>query len=62
MEGGLDIVDCLTDEESCQRSGICLTRSVWDKVSQAIKETLESINLEDLAKQIQEGDEPMYFI
>ncbi len=62
MEGGLDIVDCLSDDESCGRSGICLTRNVWDKVSRAIKETLEGINLEELSKQIQEGDEPMYFI
>lgn len=62
MEGGLDIVDCLTDEENCGRSGICLTRNVWEKVSQAIKETLSEINLYDLSRQVNKSDDPMYFI
>ncbi|MDC7235669.1 MAG: Rrf2 family transcriptional regulator [Spirochaetales bacterium] len=62
MEGGLDIVDCLSDEENCSRSGICLTRNVWDKVSTAIKETLEAINLAELSEQVNKSDDPMYFI
>lgn len=62
MEGGLDIVDCLSDEENCSRSEQCLTRAVWNKVSQAIKDTLSEINLSELSKQINKNKEPMYFI
>jgi len=62
MEGGLDIVDCLDDEKNCGRSGICITRNVWNKVSQAIKTTLDEISLEELARQARASDDPMYFI
>jgi len=62
MEGGLDIVDCLEDGKNCGRSGICITRNVWDKVSRAIKNTLDEINLEELAKQAGTSEDPMYFI
>ncbi|QEN08626.1 Rrf2 family transcriptional regulator [Oceanispirochaeta crateris] len=62
MEGGLDIVDCLSDEQNCSRSGQCITRDVWNKVSAAIKESLEEISLDELAKQVRQSDEPMYFI
>jgi DNA-binding IscR family transcriptional regulator len=62
MEGGLDIVDCLSDEQNCSRSGQCITRDVWNKVSAAIKKSLEEISLDELAKQVRQSDEPMYFI
>ena len=62
MEGGLDIVDCIDDEKNCGRSGICVTRNVWDKVSRAIKTTLDEISLEALAKQARTSEDPMYFI
>ena len=62
MEGGLDIVDCLEDEHHCGRSGFCITRNVWDKVSDAIKTTLEGISLDELAKQARTSGDPMYFI
>jgi len=62
MEGGLSIVDCLDDAGSCGRSGKCITRCVWDKVSTAISRTLEEITLEDLAGQVRTDGEPMYFI
>lgn len=62
MEGGLNIVDCLKEEDACGRSGKCLTRQVWDKVSLAIRTTLEEITLKDLALRLQESGEPMYYI
>ncbi len=62
MEGGLNIVDCLDESEPCGRSGKCLTRQVWNKVSQAIKDTLEGITLKDLAEQIRNPENVMYYI
>jgi len=62
MEGGLNIVDCIDSEEHCGRSGQCITRHVWDKVSRAIRETLEKISLEELSRTVRDEDRPMYFI
>ena len=62
MEGGLNIVDCLGESKSCSKSEKCVSRHVWDKVTRAIRETLEGITLEELANQVDESDRPMYYI
>ena len=61
-EGGLNILDCLNDEESCGRSGKCVTKQIWDRVTAVITETLENITLQDLAEQIQDSGKGMYYI
>lgn len=62
MEGGLNIVDCLSDDKYCKRSQTCITKNVWDKVTSSISKTLEEISLENLADQVQDKDKPMYYI
>ena len=62
MEGGLNIVDCLGETDILYKSRKCVSRHVWDKVTQAIRETLKEITLEELAGQINESDRPMYYI
>ena len=57
MEGGLQIVDCLNSAGTCGRDEKCVTRQVWDKVTLAIAETLESITLEDLSRQAQDMEQ-----
>lgn len=62
MEGGLNIVDCLEQDPRCGRSDSCITRYVWDRVSKAVRETLEDISLEELAGKVNKSDAPMFFI
>ena len=62
MEGGLNIVDCLDENEPCGRTGKCITRQVWEKVTKAITRTLEEISLKDLTEQVRDPEIVMYYI
>lgn len=48
LEGSLAIVDCLTDEAPCDKACSCPTRVVWQKVSTALEEAVDSITLQDM--------------
>jgi len=48
MEGGINLTDCVTDENLCERSPICKTRNVWLRASKVLEEELNSITLADL--------------
>lgn len=50
-EGGALLVDCLTDSTTCPRWEICVTRGVWNSVSDSIRTTLSGITLAALAEQ-----------
>lgn len=55
MEGPIAPVDCLlsdkTDNNYCAKAGICVTRSVWEKVRNSINGVLDSITLADLCRE-----------
>lgn len=51
LEGPLVDIECLQAEESCERCADCITRSVWMKIQQAMKDVLEGITLKDLVEQ-----------
>jgi Rrf2 family cysteine metabolism transcriptional repressor len=65
LEGPLAPVDCLKDEKSCPRSGMCATRDIWNDLKKAMENVLESSTLQDLADR-QRGKEAlptgMYYI
>jgi Rrf2 family cysteine metabolism transcriptional repressor len=48
LEGPLSLIECLHDPKLCQRVPTCVTREVWQKVSDAINGIFRSITLEDL--------------
>lgn len=48
LEGDLAIVDCLTDASPCDKACSCPTRVVWQKVSSALEEAVDSITLQDM--------------
>ena len=48
LEGDLCLVDCVKNAEACGRSTDCVTRDVWDEMSQLITEFLDKLTLEDL--------------
>lgn len=48
LEGAIELVDCIENPEECERSGICLTRSIWEDASKAMYEKLNSITLSEM--------------
>ncbi len=51
LEGDLDLVECVKDESSCERSPHCDSFHVWESLSIVIKNYLSSVTLEDLLNQ-----------
>ena len=65
LEGPLNLVDCLGDPKRCERSPVCVTREIWNDVSQAICKIFSSITLEDMVRRKKEkagAVAPMYEI
>ncbi len=48
LEGNLNLVECLNDPGICDRIEICSTRDIWQKMTQAQEEVLNSITIEEL--------------
>lgn len=57
LEGNMDIVDCIKYPEICKRVNKCITRELWEMVSEKINKTLSSITLKELSKKRGNGDE-----
>jgi Rrf2 family protein len=58
IEGPAELVPCVSDVNSCCRSGNCATRVVWLTLSRLINDYLDSISLFDLtsiAKQLDDA-------
>lgn len=49
IEGSLAPVSCVDNDESCERSNLCVTRSVWTRVKNAVIKELQAKTLADLA-------------
>ena len=45
LEGGIDLSGCIENPDECNRSGSCLTRSVWGEATKAVYDKLNSITL-----------------
>jgi len=54
LEGPLNLVDCLRDSKSCQRTSLCATRDVWKEVSEALEKIFLSTTLEDMVNRSME--------
>ena len=48
LEGGLNLVDCLTEEEQCGKSCACPSRVVWLKIQQGLNSIVDGITLQDM--------------
>jgi len=65
LEGEADVTECLSSEDACNRTGICVAKEVWSKLQDKIVQTLKSVNLADLvaeAEKIQGKQSPVYQI
>ena len=50
LEGGLELLGCISNPSTCSRVSICATRDIWDLLGKEIAQTLNSVTLEDLVK------------
>jgi Rrf2 family protein len=54
LEGPIAPVECTADDYlpcSCEREAGCLSRSVWERVQQAITDVLDATTLSDLCRE-----------
>ena len=49
LEGACCLVDCVDDEEYCERLDFCATFEIWKGASLKLREYFDSFTLEDLA-------------
>jgi len=65
LEGPCSLVDCVSDEKSCPKTNMCVTREIWSLLGHKIEEVLTGYTLATLAElQIQKTQHnmPMYHI
>lgn len=48
LEGGLNLVDCLLEEDSCGKSCACPSRIVWVKIRDGLNKVVDGITLQDM--------------
>lgn len=60
LEGPLDIVECDKNGTNCGEGSCknCVTKNVWEKLSESVNEAADGITLEMLVKQSLFADEP----
>ena len=52
LEPDSGLVPCLEKPETCQKSSDCVSRDIWSRATNAVYDILDSVNLSDLAKEI----------
>ena len=48
LEGGLNLVDCLLEEDACGKSCACPSRIVWTKIRDGLNQIVDGITLQDM--------------
>jgi Rrf2 family protein len=63
LEGPINLTECLRDPKVCQKSASCVTREIWEEVSEAIYKIFHSITLEEMVnrKREKEGLNPSMY-
>jgi Rrf2 family protein len=54
LEGPCCLVECVEDDEYCERIPLCVAHDVWKEASSMLKNYFENISLEDLVKRSKE--------
>ncbi len=49
-EGPLTLVDCVNNPDSCDRSGKCRAKKLWEDYSEKVKDIFSDVTLEELVK------------
>jgi len=56
LEGGLKLVDCLEEDETCGKSCDCPTRIVWKKICDGLNDIVNHITLQDMIDEYHRGN------
>ena len=48
LEGGLNLVDCLLEEDTCGKTCACPSRIVWMKIRDGLNSVVDGITLRDM--------------
>ena len=53
LEGNLQPVECaaFSQEDSCEASGACVTKYVWQRINESINKTVDEISLKQLVEE-----------
>lgn len=64
LEGPVVVVDCVDSAESCERSSACVTREVWKRIENSLKQTMSGITLQELVEKqrAQEADASFNYV
>jgi len=49
LEGTMSLVECVEDDDYCNRADVCATHEVWKEASSMLQDYFESLTLQDLA-------------
>jgi Rrf2 family protein len=49
LEGTMSLVECVEDDDYCNRTEVCATHIVWKKASSMLQDYFENLTLQDLA-------------
>ncbi len=56
LEGDLAIIDCLLEEDSCDKADGCPTRKVWKRVRDGLNSIVDGITLQDMLEDPKAGN------
>lgn len=51
LEGDLDAVSCSANTEGCEGADLCVTKYVWERINESIKDAVDSITIEQLLEE-----------
>ncbi len=54
LEGPLDLVECIRQQEVCETATRCVTRELWHRTALAMQEVLSSETLQSLCRRMQD--------
>ena len=56
LDGPLNLIECLKDPKVCHKVPYCITRDIWQEVSEAIDGIFHSVTLEDMVHRKKEKE------
>lgn len=48
LEGDMNIVDCPSNKDLCEKYDSCVTKYVWQRINDSIRTTMDSMSLEEV--------------